>query len=143
MGVVRVDSLLVGCVDGRLRMMVHDLEVSLGTAHGDRLLIPGGPLALVVPGPEREAALSWIDLLVARKALRRIVLVSHQHCLAYQQRLGGFFYDERDLIERDLAAAKKLLEGRFHGVKIDCYIVPWRETRSGAGYEEAEPVGGG
>jgi hypothetical protein len=141
--VVRVDSLLVGCVDGRLRWCVHDLEVSLGIGHGDRLLIPGGPLALVAPGPERDAVFAWIEMLVARKAVRKIVLVSHQHCLGYQQKLGGFFHDEREIIERDLAAARALLTDRFNAVRVECFMVPWRETRSGAGYEAAEAVDAG
>lgn len=140
LGVVNVDSLLVGCVDGRLRASVHDLEASLGIGHGDRLLIPGGPLTLVDAGPERDVAFGWIEMLVARKAVRRVVLVSHQHCLGYQQRLGGFFHDEREIIERDLATARKLLVDRFNAVRVECYIVPWRETRSGAGYEDAEAV---
>lgn len=138
-----MDSLLVACVDGRLRTSVRDLEASLGTEEGDRLLIPGGPLTLVVPGAVRDVALGWVEMLVARKAVRRIVLVSHQHCLAYQQKLGGFFHDEREVIERDLAAARRLLEDRFNGVRVECYIVPWRETRSDAGYEDAEAVDAG
>lgn len=140
LGVVWVDSLLVGCVDGRLRASVRDLEMSLGVGEGDRLLIPGGPLALIVPGPEGDTAFGWIEMLVARKAIRRIVLVSHQHCLAYQQKLGGFFHDEREIIERDLATARRLLVDRFNAVRVECYVVPWRETRSGAGYEDAEAV---
>jgi hypothetical protein len=139
-GVVCVDSLLLSCVDGRLRTSVRDLEVSLGIADGDRLLIPGGPLALVVAGPERDVAFGWIEMLVARKAVRRIVLVSHQHCLGYQRKLGGFFHDEREIIERDLAAAQRLLVDRFNAVRVECYVVPWRETRSAAGFEEAEAV---
>jgi hypothetical protein len=119
---------------------MDDLEASLGILEGDRLLVPGGPLALLGLAPQREATLSWVELLVDKKHLQRIVLVSHQHCLAYRQKLDGSLRDEREIIERDLTRAKRLLESRFHGVRVECWIMPWRETRFGAGYDEAERI---
>ena len=58
-----MSTLLVTCVDGRLHDHLHDLEERLGVADGDRLQVPGGPLALVTAGAQQEAVAGWIEFL--------------------------------------------------------------------------------
>jgi hypothetical protein len=50
-----MNTLLVTCVDGRIRAEIEDLEEDLGISGCDRLQVPGGPLALVSEGPQQQA----------------------------------------------------------------------------------------
>ncbi len=126
-------TLFVTCVDGRIRSTIEGLERDLGIAGGDRLQVPGGPLALVADEPQRQAMLAWIELLARFKDTGVVYLVSHQHCLAYQRKLGGFFHDEREVLERDLLAARKLLQDAVYGIRVECYLVPWLSDSPGDG----------
>jgi carbonic anhydrase len=135
-----LSTLLVTCVDARIRDELSVLEDRLGIAGGDRLQVPGGPLALVTEGPPREAVTAWIELLVRFKDVRVVYLVSHEHCLAYQRRLGGFFHDEREILERDLHTARRIVEDKVYGVRAECYLVPWVESMPDGGYGRPLPV---
>lgn len=106
----------------------------------DRLLVPGGPLALVRPGMERRVALEWVRLLVDSHAPKRIVLVSHQDCAAYERALGGLGFDQREILERDLRRVRTLLENEFPEVQISCWLIPWQEGAAGAGFGEPRRV---
>ena len=135
-----MSTLLVTCVDARVRRELSELEDRLGIAGGDRLQVPGGPLALVTDGPQREAMTAWIELLVRFKGVSVVYLVSHEHCLAYQRRLGGFFHDEREILERDLHTARRIVEDKVYGVRAECYLLPWVERMPDGGYGRPEPV---
>jgi hypothetical protein len=134
-------ALLVTCVDGRIRSAIEDLEERLAIAGGDRLQVPGGPLALVVEGPQRQAMLAWIELLVRYKDVGIVYLVAHEHCLAYERKLGGFFHDEREVLERDLRAVSQLFEDAVYGVRVECHLLPWVADDHGGGeYSPAVPI---
>lgn len=134
-------TLLVTCVDARIRAAIARLEDDLGISGGDRLQVPGGPLALVSDGVQRQAMIAWVELLARFKDVTVVHLVSHQHCLAYERKLGGFFHDEREVLERDLRAARGILEDAVYGVRVDCHIVPWEADAAGGGaYGAAVPV---
>jgi hypothetical protein len=132
-------TLFVTCVDARIVDAVTALEEALGLRGCDRLQVPGGPLALVADGPQREATTAWIELLARFKDVGVVHLVSHQHCLAYQRVLGGFFQDEREVLERDLLAARRALEDAVYGIRVECHLVPWVADDAGNG-EFAAPV---
>jgi hypothetical protein len=67
-------------------------------------------------------------------------LVAHQHCLAYERRLGGFFYDEREVLERDLRAVQRRLGNRLFSTQVECFLVPWQEHFTGGGFGPAEEL---
>jgi hypothetical protein len=136
-----VSTLLVSCVDGRLREVLAELETRLAAENGDRLLVPGGPLVLTDSSAEHDHVLGWLDAIVQGHGVQTIYLVAHQHCLAYQRKLGGFFYDEREVIERDLLAVKRKLGDRFFGARVECFVVPWDEQLPGGGFGPAEAIG--
>jgi hypothetical protein len=133
-------TLLVTCVDAGIRGEVEELEERLGIVGCDRLQVPGGPLALVAEGSPRQAVLAWVELLARFKDVGAVHLLSHQHCLAYKRNLGGFFHDEREVLERDLLAARRTLEGAVYGLRVECHLLPWVGGEAG-GYMAAEPVG--
>ena len=82
-------SLLIACSEGRLTETLQHLQIRRHADGADRLLVPGGPLALTRPGMERRVALSCIRGMVEGENIRRILLVSHQECGAYERSLGG------------------------------------------------------
>ena len=134
-------TLLVSCVDGRLRETLRELETRTGSENGDRLLVPGGPLVLTDSAAERDHVLTWMEAIVRGHGVQTIYLVAHQHCLAYERKLGGFFYDERDVLERDLQAVQRKLGDRFFSARVECFVAPWHEQLTGGGFGSAEALG--
>jgi hypothetical protein len=132
-------TLFVTCVDARIGGAVDALEEALGLEACDRLQVPGGPLALVSDGPQRQATTDWVEFLARFKDVAVVHLVSHEHCLAYQRKLGGFFQDEREVLERDLLAARRVLEDAVYGIRVECHLVPWVADDAGDG-EFTAPV---
>jgi hypothetical protein len=130
----------MACSDGRLTPLLACLLDERGASGADHLLVPGGPLVLTRPGMERRVALDCVRTLVEAHAIRTVYLISHQDCAAYARALGGFGFDQQELLERDLRQVRRLLENTFSGVDVQCFIIPWRENGEGAGFGEAEPV---
>jgi hypothetical protein len=126
-------ALLVTCVDSRIRWAIEALEDELGIAGCDRLQVPGGPLALVADESQRRAMIAWVELLGRSKDVGVVHLVSHEHCLVYQRKLGGFFADEREVLERDLRAARQVVENAVYGVRVECHVAPWVASAYGDG----------
>ena len=135
-----MNSLLIGCSDGRVAARQNALLAELGHPDANRLIVPGGPLPLTRPGSERRVALGCIREIVEVHDVRVIYLVAHQECAAYERALGGLGFDQQELLERDLRRVKTLLETTFPDVEVRCYVIPWRETGGGAAYGPAAPV---
>jgi len=135
-----MSHLIISCIDGRIRDRVRELEEKIGEKNSLWILVPGGPLAFSEPNTEIESLLSWIDTLITRQGVHKIVLASHQQCLAYGRKLGGFFHDEREILARDLAKAKKALLEKFFGIRVECYIVPWLDRESPGIFGPAEMI---
>jgi hypothetical protein len=134
-------ALLFSCADGRITAALDELQRRLDIANADRLLLPGGPLVLTRPGMERRVAMEGIKAQVEAHGIKRIVLVSHQECAAYDRALGGLGFDQQELLERDLRRVKMLLENDFPEVEVSCYVIPWRENGAGgAAFADAETV---
>ncbi|HJW74390.1 MAG TPA: hypothetical protein VJ787_01795 [Thermoleophilia bacterium] len=117
-------TLIESCADGRLRELLPALETRLGVADSDRLLVPGGPLALVRDQRERGVVLEWLDRLVDGHDIELVCLVSHEDYLAYSTRLMGIADGERKVLERDLASAERLIEDRYPSLRVECFVVP-------------------
>ena len=135
-----MNTLLIGCSDGRIARRLEALLDELGHHEANRMLVPGGLLPLTRPGSERRVALSCVREIVEVHDVRRIFLVAHQECSAYQRALGGLGFDQQELLERDLRKVKALLETEFSGVDVRCFFIPWREDGEGAGFGAAVPV---
>jgi carbonic anhydrase len=135
-----METLLIGCSDGRIARRLDALLADLGQPEANRMLVPGGVLPLTRPGSERRVALSCVREVVEVHDVRLIVLVAHQECAAYQRALGGMGFDQVELLARDLRKAKTLLETEFPGVDVSCYLIPWREDGEGAAFAPAVAV---
>ena len=54
---------------------------------------------------------------------------------------GGFFFDERDTLIRELAEARRAIMDRFYGVVTACFLIPWQVDDGSEGFGDGEPVG--
>jgi hypothetical protein len=135
-----MNSLLLACSDGRVVQALNDLQARLHIEDADRLLLPGGPLVLTRTGAERRVIRSWVSEVLHYHDIRRIVLVSHQDCLAYERALGGLGFDQQRILARDLLRVKADLETDYLGVDVECYVIPWHETAEGASFGRAQLV---
>jgi hypothetical protein len=133
-------SLVISCSDGRLTETLQRFQARRRAEAADRLLVPGGPLVLTRPGMERRVAMEWIRTLVEAGNARRVHLLSHQDCSAYERALGGLGFDQREILERDLRRVRALLENELPGVEILCWVIPWREAEAGAVFGDPESV---
>jgi carbonic anhydrase len=135
-----VSALFIACSDGRMAAALAWLQEQEGEPAADRLLLPGGPLVFTQPGTERRVALEFVRMQIDVHGIRRIYVVSHQDCQAYERALGGFGFDQRELLVRDLQRVRVLLENAFPDVDVRCFFIPWRENGVAAAFGEAEAV---
>lgn len=135
-----MNALIVACSDGGIAGSLDVLQTQLHAARVDRLLIPGGPLLFTRDGAERRVALGAVRTHVELGGIRAIHVVAHQECPVYERALGGFGFDQQELLERDLRRVRTLLENQHPGVDVRCYVIPWRENGRGPGFGAAEPV---
>jgi hypothetical protein len=133
-------ALLIACSDGRLTGVLDALQQELGVEDCERMLVPGGPLALTRTGAERRVARECVAFIVETRAVRRVVLVSHQDCLSYERQLGGLGFDQRSILARDLRRARASLEDEHRGIDVDCFVVPWEEGPEGPHFGTPEAV---
>ncbi len=135
-----MEHLIIACSDGRLAEPLKRLRATLGIDGADHLLVPGGPLLFVRPGMERRVAMGCITMQIDTGGVRKVVLVSHQDCRAYERALGGLGFDQREILARDLRRVRALVENAFPALDVHCYLIPWRENDGGAAFGDAEPV---
>ena len=88
----RVHAAAVYCSDGRFGDQCDQfLHHHLGLPNYDRIALPGGPAALaghVEATIDRQAILDDLRFLIDAHRLRRVVLIAHEGCAFYAQRLG-------------------------------------------------------
>lgn len=87
----RIRAAAVYCSDGRFGEQIDDfLHAALALPRYDRLAIPGGPACLAGyfdTYRERDAAIEQLKFLVHAHRLSRLVLIAHQDCAFYTERL--------------------------------------------------------
>jgi hypothetical protein len=135
-----MEHLLIACGDGRLAHALDRLLAGLEIEAAERLMVPGGPLVFVRPGMERRVAMECLTTLVEANRVRKVILVSHQDCRAYERALGGLGFDQQEILARDMRRVRTLIENAFPALDVSCYLIPWRENGTGAAFGDAEPV---
>ncbi|MCE9590852.1 MAG: hypothetical protein K8S99_10045 [Planctomycetes bacterium] len=87
----RIHAAAVYCSDGRVGEQFDDfLQNGLGLPRYDRLALPGGPACLAghtEAHMEEQGILDELKFLVDVHGLKRVVLIAHQGCAFYSQRL--------------------------------------------------------
>ena len=87
----RIHAAALHCSDGRLGEHIDDfLHNVLGLPKYDRLAIPGGAACLAghfATYREEESLAEQLRFLIAAHRLRRVVLIAHEGCAHYIERL--------------------------------------------------------
>lgn len=87
----RIRAAAVYCSDGRFGEQVDDLlQNALALPRYDRLAVPGGAACLAGHFPtyrEEEGVVEQLRFLIATHHLERVVLIAHQGCAFYSERL--------------------------------------------------------
>jgi len=122
----RVQAAAVYCSDGRFGEQIDDfLENGLGLPRYDRLAVPGGAACLASHFDtyrEEEAALAHLKFLVDVHGLRRVVLIAHQDCAFYLERLKTsplqLGIQQRDDLQKAIARVHRLA----HHLMVETYL---------------------
>jgi hypothetical protein len=131
MGRIRAGA--VYCSDGRLGEHMDDfLQRVLELPRYDRLVVPGGPACLAQHFPvyrAEEAVAEHLDFLVRAHGIRRLVLIQHQDCAYYLQRLGCDPDTVEDRQRDDALDAIARLSGTASGLAVEAYFARFAGDR--------------
>ncbi len=122
----RIRTLAVYCSDGRFGEQVDDLlQNALQLPRYDRLALPGGGACLAghfSTYREEEAALAQLRFLVEAHDLQRVVLIAHEDCAYYTERLHISHLQLETRQHEDLAQAVSRVRGLAHGLTVAAYF---------------------
>jgi carbonic anhydrase-like protein len=115
----RIHAAAIYCSDGRVGEQIDDfLHRGLGLPRYDRLAVPGGPaclsgnLATFLEGRAVEDALRF---LIRVHDLHQVVLIAHEGCAYYRDRLGvperSITTEQRRDLDKTVASVRRLREG--------------------------------
>ncbi len=122
----RVGAAAVYCSDGRLGAQFDDfLHNALQLPRYDRLAVPGGAACLAGhfdTWREEEAAINQLRFLIECHGLRRVLLIAHEGCAFYTERLR---VSRLGLLERqreDLAKAVQKVRELRRDLEVEAYF---------------------
>lgn len=122
---VKAKTLVVYCSDGRFVQFCDDfVEKTLKIEDYDLLAVPGGPqflCALDYLPKFRWAGRRWLDFLIEKHVLERVVLISHQDCGWYKHLHGHEEPEARQ--HEDLRRARSELLETLPRVRVEAYFV--------------------
>ena len=122
----RIHAAAIYCSDGRLGEHFDDFLMNgLKLPRYDRLALPGGPAALAehpATKLEHAAVADELHFLVEVHGLQRVVLIQHQNCAFYTNRLGlqGFAVEQQQ--RDDLSRAADFVRELTKVDRIDAYF---------------------
>ena len=109
----RIHAVAIYCSDGRLGEHFDDFLMNgLKLPRYDRLALPGGPAALAEHPEtklEHAAVVDELKFLVEVHGLKRVVLIQHQNCAFYTNRLKLEGFDVERQQRDDLQAAAEFV----------------------------------
>ena len=122
----RVEAAAVYCSDGRIGEQIDDLlHHALELPRYDRLAIPGGPACLAgyfAAYRDRETVVGQLEFLINVHRLQRVVLIAHEDCAFYTERLDAspLGLDKRQ--REDLAKAVERVRQIGPQLVVDAYF---------------------
>lgn len=122
----RVHAAAIYCSDGRLGEHFDDFLVNgLKVPRSDRVALPGGPAALAEHAEtrlEHAAVVDELKFLVEVHGLQRVILIQHQNCAFYTNRLGlsGFQVEQQQ--RNDLASAAAFVREVTKVDRVEAYF---------------------
>jgi hypothetical protein len=125
---INADTIVIHCSDHRFRGSFHEfLTEGLKLDSYALLAIPGGAhiisMEQVLP---KFAKVGWqsLSFLIKRGKPRRIVLIGHDDCLFFKERLQ-FFFLEADFNQKQFASLQKaqnIIMERFQELLVELYF---------------------
>ena len=129
----RIHAAAVYCSDGRVGEHIDDfLHNGLRLPRYDRLAVPGGPACIAGHAEahiEQQGVVDELKFLVENHGVTRIVLIAHQGCAFYAQRLRlpERFLEAQQQI--DLAKAAGFIREITGQPWVDAYFARLKEGR--------------
>ena len=122
----RVGAAAVYCSDGRFGDQCDDLlHRGLQLPRYDRLALPGGPACLAASFPVyhvEQAVLEQLRFLVEVHRLERVILIAHQDCAFYTDRLHVSIERLEAKQREDLHRAGLRIRSLFERLRVDAYF---------------------
>jgi hypothetical protein len=129
----RIHAAAIYCSDGRFGAHCDDfLNNGLNLPRYDRLVVPGGPAALAghfITYRESEALAQQIEFLINAHGLERVVLIGHEGCAFYSQKLSTPPDHVVSQQRTDLCKAARRLSGMSSRLVVDAHMAWRREDR--------------
>ena len=129
----RIHAAAIYCSDGRVGEQIDEfLHQGLGLPRYDRLAIPGGPACLsgsLVTFLEGRGVEDALRFLIRVHDLHRVVLIAHEGCAYYRERLG--VPDSSALAEQgqDLQKAQRAVRNLHEGLAVDTFLARTQGAR--------------
>jgi hypothetical protein len=122
----RIRAAALYCSDGRFGEQFDDfLHNSLALPRYDRLAVPGGPACLAghfLAFREEEALVEQMRFLIRVHCLERVVLIAHQDCAFYTERLRVSRTQLEQRQQEDVEAAVRRIHWLAGHLPVDVFF---------------------
>jgi len=122
----RIHAAAIYCSDGRVGEQIDEfLHNALGLPRYDRVAVPGGPACLagsLVTFQEARGVEDALRFLIRVHDLHQIVLIAHEGCAYYRDRLGvpdaSLLTEQRQDLEKAIRAVRRFQDG----LKVEAFL---------------------
>jgi hypothetical protein len=122
----RIRAAAIYCSDGRYGEQIDDfLHVGLKLPRCDRLVVPGGAACLAghfLAFREEDGLIEQFRFLIQVHEIQRVVLITHQDCAFYGERLHVPPPQRETRQREDLHVAAERLRAFSRHVAVDCFF---------------------
>jgi hypothetical protein len=122
----RIRAAAIYCSDGRYGEQIDDfLHVGLKLPRCDRLVVPGGPACLAghfLAFREEDGLIEQFRFLIHVHDIQRVVLIAHQDCAFYGERLHVPSSQRETRQHEDLCVAAERLRAFSRHVAVDRFF---------------------
>jgi hypothetical protein len=122
----RIRAAAVYCSDGRFGEQCDDLlHNALRLPRYDRLAVPGGAACLAshfATYREEEGVMEQLRFLVRAHGLERVVLIAHEHCAFYADRLRVSPLQIESQQREDIKKAVRRVRSLSHSLKVSAFF---------------------
>jgi hypothetical protein len=127
----RIRAAAIYCSDGRFGEHFDDfLHNALALPRYDRLAVPGGAACLAghfLAHREEEAMLEQVRFLIKAHEIERVVLIAHQDCAFYTERLHTSPLRLASQQQEDMQAAAQRVRSFAPGMLVEAFFA-WRHA---------------
>lgn len=136
----RIHAAAIYCSDGRVGEHFDDfLTNGLDLPRYDRIALPGGPVCLADRAETQLADHGIVDnlrFLIKAHELERVILIAHQGCAFYAQRLELHLDEMENIQRRDLAKAAAFVREQVGLTRVETFFA--RIVEGGVRFERGD-----